>query len=107
MRVEVWSRLWASTVVGRRSYRNTRQLLSNAAIAGTFTTAPLITSDGFEFYAKVVRELFPNACLHGQVIKEWGKDRIVKITRFLVTGTESQLDDALARSEDSGRRMAT
>ena len=99
--IEVWSRLWASTVVGRRSYRNTRRLLSDAAIAGTFTTAPLITSDGFEFYAKVVRELFPNACLHGQVVKEWGKNRVRSITRSLVTGAEFQLDDALARSEDS------
>ena len=99
--ISVWSRLWTSTVVGRRSYSNTRQLLSDTVRAGRFRYSPMIMTDGFEYYARVMRELFPNACIHGQVIKDWRKNRVGRITRSLTMGTPCQLEDALLRSEDS------
>ena len=45
--VEVWSRLWPSAVVGRRSYRNTQQLMRETAANGLYTVRSLITTDGF------------------------------------------------------------
>ena len=55
MGVHQCSRLWVSTVVGRRSYRNTRELLNDTLargqIVGTHAT------DGFKFYARVIRQL--------------------------------------------------
>ena len=47
--IEVWSRLWMSTVVGRRSYRNTLALVRDVATRMTFVTGPLIVTDGFKF----------------------------------------------------------
>ena len=67
----VSSRVWASTVVGRRSYRNTRRLLSNTIRAGEFAGKVFVATDGFEFYGRVVRELLPGVGVHGQVIKDW------------------------------------
>ena len=97
----VSSRLWTSTVVGRRSYRNTRQLLSETVRAGRFSHFPFITTDGFGYYGRVVRELFLCACIYGQVIKDWRNNRVRKITRSLIMGTTLQLEDALMNSEDS------
>ena len=54
--IEVWSRLWPSTVVGRRSYRNTLALVRDVADRMAFEGLPLIVTDGFDFYEKVVRE---------------------------------------------------
>ena len=48
--IEVWSRLWTSTVVGRRSYRNTLALVRDVATRMKFAAGPLIVTDGFEFY---------------------------------------------------------
>ena len=56
--IEVWSRLWPSTVTGRRSYRNTLALLRDVANRMDFERFPLIVTDGFDFYAKVVRRVF-------------------------------------------------
>ncbi len=36
--IEVWSRLWISSVVGRRNYRNTRKLIASATRRGDLTT---------------------------------------------------------------------
>ena len=56
--IEVWSRLWTSTVVGRRSYRNTFALIHDVASRMTFTACPVIVTDGFEFYGTVIRRVF-------------------------------------------------
>jgi len=56
--IEVWSRLWPSTVVGRRSYRNTLALVRDVADRMAFEGLPLIVTDGFDFYEKVVRRVF-------------------------------------------------
>lgn len=47
--IEVSSRLWPSTVVGRRSYRNTLALLRDVANRMDFERLPLIVTDGFDF----------------------------------------------------------
>ncbi len=64
--IEVWSRLWPSTVVGRRSYRNTLALVRDVATRMRFVTDPLIVTDGFEFYGTVVRRVFGPAALYAQ-----------------------------------------
>ena len=54
--IEVWSRLWPSTVVGCRSYRNTLALLRDVASRMDWERLPLIVTDGFDFYEKSVTE---------------------------------------------------
>ncbi len=45
--IEVWSRLWPSTVTGRRSYRNTHALFRDLSKRMNFGRLPLIVTDGF------------------------------------------------------------
>ena len=73
--IEVWSRLWPSTVVGRRSYRNTLALVRDVADRMAFEGLPLIVTDGFDFYEKVVRRVFGQAALYAQVLKTRRNDR--------------------------------
>jgi hypothetical protein len=65
--------------------------------------APLITTDGFNFYRKVVRRLFGPARLYGQVIKTRANDRIVKVERRAVIGAAWRLEERLRDSEDSSK----
>ena len=67
---------------------------------------PLITSDGFEFYARVVREIYGSACIYGQVIKTWRKSGVARVERVAVIGSPRQLADAFEMSEDS-RKLNT
>ena len=99
--MEVWSRLWTSTVVGRRSYRNTLALVRDVASRMTFTPYPVIVTDGFEFYGTVIRRVFGPAALYAQVIKTRRHDRVVRVDRRAVIGAAWRFDEALARSEDS------
>jgi hypothetical protein len=62
---------------------------------------PLITTDGFEFYERVVCQVFGPACIYGQIIKTRRNNRIVKVERRAVVGTQGQLEERLQRSEDS------
>jgi hypothetical protein len=62
---------------------------------------PLVVTDGFVFYEKVVRRLFGPACLYGRVIKTRRNDRIVKVERRAVLGDGWRLEQALQNSEDS------
>src|SRR5215472_9014539 len=55
--IEVWSRLWSSTVVGRRSYQNTLALFLDMAERANQEDIPLITTDGFEFYERVIGQV--------------------------------------------------
>ena len=101
--IEVSSRLWPSTVVGRRSYRNTRRLIRNAAHSGRFTRQPFIATDGFQYYGAVIHRLLGPACIYGQVMKTWRNNRVIKVERHLLIGSDKQLDDALSQSEDSSK----
>src|SRR4029453_10500524 len=62
---------------------------------------PLVVTDGFGFYEKVIGRVFGSGCLYGQVIKTRRNDRIVKIERRIVLGGEWRLKHALRDSEDS------
>ena len=64
--LDVASRLWPSTVVGRRSYRNTFALFKDTLRRMRAVCFPLIVTDGFDYYEKVVRRLFGIACVYGQ-----------------------------------------
>jgi transposase-like protein/IS1 family transposase len=84
--IDVWSRLWPSTVVGRRSYRNTLALFQDLASRMNLEPVPLIPTDGFGFYRRVVRRILGPACLYGQVIKTRRNDRIIKVERRTLIG---------------------
>jgi IS1 family transposase len=99
--IEVWSRLWPSTVVGKRSYQNTLALFRNVSSRMNLEQIPLIVTDGFGFYERVVRRVFGPACLYGQVIKTRRNDRIVKVKRKAVLGEGWRLEQVLHDSEDS------
>ena len=101
--IEVWSRLWPSTVVGRRSYGNTLAIFRDISKRMNLIRIPLIATDGFEFYHKVIRRIFGLACLYGQVIKTRRNDRIVKVERRAVIGAPWRLEKALYNSEDSSK----
>ncbi len=47
-----------------------------------FDKVPLIVTDGFDFYEKVVRRVFGPASLFGQVLKTRRNDRIVKVVNY-------------------------
>jgi transposase-like protein/IS1 family transposase len=98
--IDVWSRFWPSTVVGKRSYRNTLNLLQDLSNRMNLEVAPLITTDGFKFYERVIGRVFGPACVYGQVIKTRRNDRIVKVERRAVMGA-GRLKQALRDSEDS------
>ena len=99
--MEVWSRLWPATVVGRRSYWNTFELLGQVQKKSKGNKRPLIVTDGFEFYEKAINKIFNVGCLYAQVIKTRRNNRIIKVERREIIGTETQFEEALHESEDS------
>ena len=99
--IDVWSRLWPSTVVGRRSYRNTRALLRDVRNRAHRDSFPLIVTGGFEFYEKVIREVFWPRCIYGQVIKTRRNDRVIRVERRPILGARWKFEEALKNSEDS------
>ncbi len=104
--IDVWSRLWASTVVGRRSYRNTFGLFRDLSSRMVHKGFPLIATDGFKFYQQVVWRIFGVGCLYGQVIKKRRKDRIVKVEHKTRFGPAWRWEQAWKNSEDS-RKLNT
>src|SRR4030095_369821 len=64
---------------------------------------PLIVTDGFEFYKRVVRRILGSACLYGQVIKTRKNDRIIKVERRAVIGDAWRFEETLRDSEDSSK----
>ena len=99
--LEVWSRLWPSTIVGARSYRNVKRVIADTSRRGRFEEFPLITTDGYYYYTLAIGRIFDRACVYGQVIKTRRNDRVVRVDRRLVIGSPRTLEDALVRSEDS------
>ena len=47
--IEVCSRLWAGSVLGRRSYRNTKAVISDVIRRGRLVGVPRIATDAFEY----------------------------------------------------------
>ncbi|MFT7487525.1 MAG: transposase-like protein [Candidatus Paceibacteria bacterium] len=68
--IEVWSRLWPATLVGPRTWRNTKSFIRRIADSSTWTGFPLITSDGMKFYGSAIQLTFGVGCVHAQVIKK-------------------------------------
>jgi len=108
--IEVSSRLWPATIVGRRTSKNTRRLFADVAGTAEYDKPPLITSDGFKYYPSAVRKTFGDYCVYGQVIKtrqkggkKVRKRRRVSVQRRLVIGTDDALRKALDESEDSAK----
>ena len=99
--IEVWSRLWAGSVLGRRSSRNASAVLNDVILRGRLVGFPLIATDGFEYYFGVIVCLFGSTCVYGQVLKTRRHDRVVRVERRVKIGSESRLKDALLASEDS------
>ena len=99
--IEVWSRLWAGSVLGRRSSRNTEAVINDVIRRGRLIGFPLIATDGFEYYVGVIGRLFGSACVYGQVLKTRRNDRVVRVERRVKVGTASRLKTALWESEDS------
>jgi hypothetical protein len=56
--IEFWSRLWPSTVVGRRSYRSTLALFRDISSRSNLERVPLIATNGFAFYTKAIHHIF-------------------------------------------------
>jgi IS1 family transposase len=98
--VDVWSRLWPATVVGKRSYRNTLNLFRGLFNRMNPELVPLVTTYGFKFYERAIGRVFGPACVYSQVIKTRRNDRMVKVERKAVIGA-GRLKDALRASEDS------
>ena len=99
--IEVCSRLWASSLVGHRSYRNTKAVLNDVILRGRLVGFPLIATDGFEYYFGVIVRLIGHACVYGQVIKTRRNNRVVRVERRVKISTARRLKDALLESEDS------
>jgi hypothetical protein len=66
-----------------------------------FASFPLIATDGFEFYERVVRRVFGPACLYGQVIKTRRNDRVVSVELRTRIGAAWRWEQVLGDSEDS------
>ncbi len=99
--IEVWSRLWPATLVGSRTWRNTKRFVRDVFQVSRPLDYALITTDGFKFYMPAIRLVFGPMCVYGQVIKKLRKDRVVRVDTRVMIGSEWKLEDALAESEDS------
>ena len=101
--IDVWSQLWPATLVGSRTYRNTRLFVREIADVRRGGGTPLITTDGFKSYAPTIRHVFGLGCVLAQVIKKIKRDRVVRVGTKLIVGSEWRLADALEESEDSAK----
>ena len=99
--IEVASRVWASSLVGRRSARHTTAVLNDVILRERLAGCPLIVTDGFAYYCAAILRLIGPACVYGQVIKTRRNDRVVRVERRVKIGTARRLQDALLKSEDS------
>lgn len=98
--LEVSSRLWPVSRVGRRGYRATLTLLCDLAARALPDAVPLIATDGYRYYKPAIKKTFGGLCYFGQVIKARRKDRVVKVERQYVSCTRREMEEALERSED-------
>lgn len=99
--LEVWSRLWVSTVIGRRNRHNANQLFQDTLDRGELVEQCLVTTDGYSAYPGVVRHVLGENCVYAQVVKTWRNNQVIKVTQKRVIGTAEQLQETLDRSEDS------
>ena len=91
----------SATGTGRSAICSGRVQQRHLSRRMNFERLPLIVTDGFEFYQKVIRRFFGPACLYGQVLKTRRNDRIIKVERRAQHGAAWRFEDALNNSEDS------
>ena len=99
--IEVASRVWASSLVGRRSSRNTTAVLNDVILRGRLAEFPLIATDGFAYYIAAILRLIGPACVYGQVLKTRRNNLVIRVERRVTIGTARRLKAALMESEDS------
>ena len=99
--LEVWSRLWISVETGSRNFRNIKRVMLDSLQRGRVEHRFLFTTDGFEMYEWAAKRLLPGICIYGQVIKKRRENRVVRVDRRLLLGTQAELEEALYYSEDS------
>ena len=99
--IEVSSRLWAGSVLGRRSDQNARAVINDVVRRGRVVGYPLIATDGFEYYLGAVGDLVGSTCVYGQVLKTRRNNRVVRVERRVKISTADRLQAALWASEDS------
>ena len=83
----------SSSVVGKRSCRNTLTLFRDLCARSNGSNVPLIATDGFKFDRKIVQRLFGAACLYGQVIKRRRNNRVARVQRKAVLGGAWRWDE--------------
>ncbi len=99
--LEVWSRLWISVEIGRRNFRDIKKVMTDTLQRGRIEHLFLFTTDGFEMYEWVAKRLLSGICIYGQVIKKRRENRVVRVDRRLLLGTQAELEEALFHSEAS------
>jgi IS1 family transposase len=100
--VEVWSRLWTSTLVGRRTLQNTFHHFRDMKQRCRSSSSKVqIATDSFDYNADVIAQTFGPTCVHVQGKKRYRKGRVVHTQKKLLIGTEDDLLEAMSRSEDS------
>ena len=60
----------------------------------TLEQIPLVVTDGFGLYGKVIGRVFGSPYLYGQVIKTRKNDRIARVERRIVLGDTWRLKQA-------------
>jgi IS1 family transposase len=99
--LEVWSRLWISFEIGPRNFRNIKRVMLDTLQRGRVEHRFLFTTNGFEMYEWAAKRLLRGVCIYGQVIKKRRENRVVRVDRRLLLGTQAELEEALFCSEDS------
>ena len=99
--LEVWSRLWVSFEIGGRNFRNIKRVIRQALQRGRVEHRFLFSSDGFEMYEWAAKRLLSGVCIYGQVIKKRRENRVVRVDRRVLLGTQAELEETLFHSEDS------
>ena len=61
--IEVCSRLWAGSVLGRRASRHATAVLNDVILRGRVVGCPLIATEGFEYDVGVSERLVGSACV--------------------------------------------
>jgi IS1 family transposase len=102
--VEVSARLWLAHRAGKRTRRSTR--IFTKELKQRCATTPervLVTTDGFKYYPDSMERAFGPSCVYVQIEKRISDNRVRRVSNLLRIGHPWQLEDALARSEDSKR----
>jgi hypothetical protein len=100
--IDVWSRLWLSTVGRQTKLSQHSGPVSRRFKPDESRNRPLIATDGFKFYERVIGRVFGPACFYGQVIKMRRNDRVGRVEGRAVIGA-GRLRQALRDSEDSAK----